>query len=148
MASINLEKASATPPETVLVVEGDVLLRITLSAYLKDCGFRVIQAANADEAIMVLEELEPPVDIVLSEVAISGELDGFGLAHWIRKNRPGLPVMLVGTPSGAASAAAELCQSGPDPSNVEHPEIVLQRVRRLLAERSRQESRRYQDARA
>jgi DNA-binding NtrC family response regulator len=148
MANLNLAQGVARPPEAVLVVEGDVLLRMTLSAYLKDCGFRVIQAANADEAIMILEELEPPVDIVLSEVVISGELDGFGLAQWIRKNRPGLPVMLVGTPGRAASAAAQLCHSGPNPSNVEHPEIILQRIRRLLAERSRQESRRYQDARA
>ncbi len=139
----------AKTPETVLVVEGDVLLRITLSAYLRDCGYRVIQAANADEAIMVLEEdLEPPIDIVLSEVAISGRLDGFGLAQWIRKNRPGLPVMLVGTPGGAAGAASELCQSGPNPSNAEHPELILQRIKRLLADRSQQEGRRYQNARA
>ena len=134
---LNSDLAETLPGtlETVLVVEGDVLLRIMISAYLKDCGYRIIQAANADEAILVLEELVSPVDVVLSEVSIGGSVDGFGLAQWIRARNPGLPVVLVGTPSAAVDAATELCNAGPTPMNAEQPEIILQRIKRLLASR-------------
>jgi hypothetical protein len=81
----------------------------------------------------VLEELVSPVDVVLSEVSIGGSVDGFGLAQWIRARKPGLPVVLVGTPSAAVDAATELCNAGPTPMNAEQPEIILQRIKRLLA---------------
>jgi CheY-like chemotaxis protein len=45
--------------ETVLVVEDDVLIRMPISQYLRDCGYRVIEAANADEAMAVLVDEKP-----------------------------------------------------------------------------------------
>ena len=38
------------PTETVLVIDGDALVRIPICQYLRDCGYRVLEAANADEA--------------------------------------------------------------------------------------------------
>jgi DNA-binding NtrC family response regulator len=135
MANSNLAQSPATTPETVLVVEGDVLLRAMISSHLKDCGLRVIQAANADEAKTVLQQPDSAADVVLCEVSIPDSINGFGLAQWIRAQRPGLPIMLVGTPAAADNAAAELCNSGPIPMNALQPEIILQRMRRLLASR-------------
>jgi len=43
------------PPPTILVVEDDVLVRNFAAAYLRECGFDVIEANSADEAIRVLE---------------------------------------------------------------------------------------------
>jgi hypothetical protein len=40
-------------PETVLVVEDEILIRMPISQYLRDCGYKVIEAASADEAMMV-----------------------------------------------------------------------------------------------
>jgi CheY-like chemotaxis protein len=40
--------------EIVLVVKDDVLIRIPIAQYLRDCGYRVIEAACADEAMAVL----------------------------------------------------------------------------------------------
>ena len=39
--------------ETILVVEDDVLVRMPIAQYLRDCGYKVIEAANADEATTV-----------------------------------------------------------------------------------------------
>ena len=40
---------------TILVVEDDILLSLDTSEALEDAGYDVIAAANADEAIKVLE---------------------------------------------------------------------------------------------
>jgi DNA-binding response OmpR family regulator len=63
-----------------------------------------------------------------------GAMDGFGLARWVRQERPGLPVILVGSPTKAADAAAGLCEKGPQLSKPYEPPILLDRIRRMLAE--------------
>ena len=40
----------ASPPETVLFVEDEALVRMDLAQYLRECGYQVHEAANASEA--------------------------------------------------------------------------------------------------
>jgi CheY-like chemotaxis protein len=122
--------------ETILVVEDNVLIRMVIAAYLRDCGFRVIEAVSADEAILVLEQGEVLVDVVFSDVEMPGSLDGFGLNRWVREKRPDVPVILAGTPARASEAAADLCRSGPDLAKPYEPQLVLDRIRRLIADRN------------
>jgi CheY-like chemotaxis protein len=70
--------------ETVLVVEDDVLIRMPIAQYLRDCGYKVIEAANGDEAMAVLSHKETVVDVVFTDIEMPGALDGFGLAKWTR----------------------------------------------------------------
>src|SRR5262249_60223603 len=84
-----------TPPDQInpgahciLFVEDEVLIRMAVADYLRDCGYRVIEAGNADEAIKVLCSNES-VDVVCSDVQMPGSMDGFGLAQWIRRERAG-----------------------------------------------------------
>jgi DNA-binding response OmpR family regulator len=132
------ERASSAPAgaDCVLVAEDEVLIRMMIAQYLRDCGYRVIEAATTDEAIAVLEHDDLAVEIVLSDVEMPGKLDGFGLAQWVREHRPGLHVILVGTPSRAAEVAGELCESGPMLGKPYEPQIVVDRIRRLLGERA------------
>ena len=115
-------------PETVLVVEDEVLIRMVISEYLRHCGYKVIEAADADEAIAVLQQSDLTIDVVLSDVAMPGSMDGFGLAQWIRQHRQGLDVILVGTPARAAQAAADLCESGPTLAKPYEPQLVVDRI--------------------
>jgi CheY-like chemotaxis protein len=50
--------------ETVLLVEDEVLVRMPIAQYLRDCGYKVIEAVNADEAMAVLLHKETVVDFV------------------------------------------------------------------------------------
>jgi CheY-like chemotaxis protein len=75
---------------TILVVDDEVLIRMALSDFLQECGFKVLEAGNAEEAITILEQGHAVIDLVFSDVRMPGELDGFGLAKWIRENRKGL----------------------------------------------------------
>src|SRR5262249_20630149 len=92
--------------ETILVVEDEILIRMPLAQYLRDCGYKVIEAANADEAMTVLSHEETVVDVVFTDIEMPGTLDGFGLAKWVRDHRPGVAVILAGT---LPEQAKELC---------------------------------------
>jgi DNA-binding NtrC family response regulator len=122
--------------ETILVVEDDILVRMSIAHYLRDCGYKVIEAANADEATTVLLHQETRIHIVFSDIEMPGSIDGFGLAKWIRDHRPGLDVILAGTVSRAVEAAKDLCEEGPVPKPYES-QAVYDRIRRLLAARKR-----------
>jgi DNA-binding NtrC family response regulator len=101
---------SNTDPPVVLIVDDEALLRLTISEHLKDCGFFPIEACDAHEAIDILET-RLDVDVVVTDVRMPGQIDGFGLAEWVRKNRPGLPVFLTSGYPGAVSIAEKLCES-------------------------------------
>jgi DNA-binding NtrC family response regulator len=124
-----------TAQETVLIVEDEVLIRIPIAQYLRDCGYKVIEVANADEAMAVLTHRETVVDIVFSDIEMPGSVDGFGLAKWIRENRHGMNVILAGTVPRSVNAAKDLCDKGPIPKPYE-AHVVHDHIRRLLTARS------------
>lgn len=79
--------------QCVLVVEDEILIRMMLSEELRDAGFHVIEAANADEALLLLRTLVP--DIIVSDVRMPGSIDGMGLLAAVRETLPTLPVIIA-----------------------------------------------------
>lgn len=125
------EAVPASPP-VILVVEDEVLVRSVVAAYLRECGFDVIEAGGADEAIRVLRA-EVRVDIVFSDVNMPGSMDGFGLAQWVRRERPWLKVILTSGAVRTAKEAGDLCETGPILAKpYDHAELE-QHIRTLLA---------------
>jgi CheY-like chemotaxis protein len=119
---------------TVLVVEPDILVRMVIADYLRDCGYKVVEGVNADEALAVLEA-GTKIDVILTEVQLSGSLDGFGLARQIRENHPEIDVILTSGVARAADKAGDLCDDGPLEKPY-HPQEVVRRIN-LLRERRR-----------
>jgi CheY-like chemotaxis protein len=130
-----MNETSKTAIQTVLVVEDEVFVRMVISDYLRGCGYKVIEAANADEALVVLEHAEVTVDVVFSDIEMPGSKGGFELANWLRTHRPGVEVILTGNVPRAAEAASELCEAGPLPKPYE-PQIAADRIRHLMALRA------------
>src|SRR5262249_3518962 len=60
-----------------------------------------------DEAIQVLKT-DARVDIVFTDVQMPGSLDGFGLAQWIRRERPGMKIIITSGVKRASENAADL----------------------------------------
>ena len=116
-------------PHTLLVVDDEVLIRLTIADHLRDCGFHVIEAANGEEAVRVLEAGEP-VDLVFSDVQMPGSIDGFALARWVRQNRPGMPVLLTSGYVRSAEIAHDLCEEIVEKPY--DPDDLAGRLRRLL----------------
>jgi response regulator RpfG family c-di-GMP phosphodiesterase len=123
---------------TVLVLDDDVLVRMPVVQFLRDCGYRVVEAASTDEAIVILQKTNIPVDVVLSEIDIPGSMNGFGFAQWARSIRPELKILLAGTPERTVQNAAELCGAGPMLKRPYEHKLVLDRIKRLLAARAQQ----------
>jgi CheY-like chemotaxis protein len=123
--------AAKTPVDNILVVEDEVLVRTAIAEYLRHCGYDVIEAASADEAITILTEPDIKIDIVLSDIEMPGSMDGFGLAQWVRTNRPELKVVLTGTMEKAAHAAGNLCEKGPHLKKPYEPQQVVEWIKRL-----------------
>ena len=123
------------PLQTILVVEDEVFIRMVISEYLRGCGYKVIEAANADEALTILQHLEIDIDVVFSDVDMPGSMNGFELAKWLSAHRANVDVILTGNVPRAADAAAQLCESGPLPKPYE-PQIAVDRIKRLMALRA------------
>ena len=121
--------------KTVVIVDSEIVVRMTLGDYLRTCGYKVIEAANGEEALTVLNDSDERIDAILAEVSLRGEVDGFQLAAWVRRRRPQIAVILAGTPNKAAKAAGELCEDGPLMSKPYDPQLVLDRIKRLLSVR-------------
>lgn len=130
------QDSSSETIQTLLVVDGEVLVRFPICSYLRQCGFKVIEAVNAEEAIQILTEPALSVDLVMSDVDLPGPMDGFALAQWIRREKPGLPVILAGTLARATHAAADLCASGPMLAKPYDAQILLDRIKRLLSSKT------------
>jgi DNA-binding response OmpR family regulator len=123
---------------TVVLVESDALVRMPLAIYLRECGYRVIECANGDEAVSVLDQKDIRVDVVLIDAQLPGQFNGFGLLRTCTEKRPNVKAIMVGTPARAAAAAVELCETGPKPGVHSDHQLIETRIRELLAERRRQ----------
>jgi CheY-like chemotaxis protein len=82
------------PRKVVLMVEDDFQVRWLASQYLRTVGFRVIEAATANEAIAVLSSCTK-VHIIFSDINLAGEVSGHDLARWMAKYYPKVPVLLT-----------------------------------------------------
>jgi DNA-binding response OmpR family regulator len=120
----------------VLLVDAEDLVRAPLAQYLRECGYRVLEAIDSEEAQRLLSEGSQTVDIVLADIQTLGG-SGFAFAAWVRKNKPGVTVLLAGTIAAAARKAGELCEDEPPIRKPYDHQLVLDRIRRLLAERDR-----------
>lgn len=83
---------SNKPKELVLVVEDEALIRINSVDMIREFGFGVIEAADADEAVSLLESV-PDIGVVFTDIQMAGSMDGLRLAAFIRHRWP--PVALL-----------------------------------------------------
>ncbi len=124
------------PPRLVLV-ESDPAIRQPLADYLRECGYRVSEATDSDEAMAILSEPALDVAIVLCDLACAGSRDGFALAHWLREHGRGARMILAGTLSMATERAGELCEEGPVLAKPYDHGLLLDRIKQMVAARER-----------
>jgi DNA-binding response OmpR family regulator len=120
----------------LLLVDREELVRTPLAQYLRECGYHVLEAISATEARRILSEGLQIVDVVLADVQTLGE-EGFAFAAWARKSKPDVRVVLAGTVEATARKAGDLCEEEPPIRKPYDHQLVLDRIRRLLAERDR-----------
>jgi CheY-like chemotaxis protein len=116
---------------SVLVVEHDVLVRHPLAEYLRECGYRVVEAITYDEARECLRTGKHSVDVAL--IDMNGPTErGFALSA---SNFPSVKTMLGATVAKVLALAGDLCEEGPPAAKHPNYRPVLEHIRRLLAAR-------------
>jgi CheY-like chemotaxis protein len=78
----------------LLVVEDELLVRILQVDILREAGFRVAEAENADEAFDMLRSRSEIV-AVLTDVNMPGSLNGFEFAQLVKQGWPEVGVLVI-----------------------------------------------------
>ncbi len=86
-------------------MDDEVLIRLHISEELREAGYRVIEAADGDEATALLSSVTD-VGLVLTDLRMPGGVDGLALARWVRSGFPRIKVALCSTelPPGTSAA--------------------------------------------
>ena len=82
------------PRPLVLVVEDELLIRLSAVYMLKEAGFDVVEAGSTDEAITLLET-NMRIRIVFTDIDLPGSMDGLRLAAAISDRWPPIELVLT-----------------------------------------------------
>ncbi len=97
--------------ETILVVEDDEMVRKLAQKILERAGFRVLEAANGREALVLVDNEETPVDLLLTDVVLPG-MNGRELAERLSSIRPSMKVVFTSGYTDDALAHRGVLDSG------------------------------------
>lgn len=78
----------------ILVVEDEILVRLLIAEELRTAGFTVVEAANADEALTILQSATP-IELVMTDVRMPGSMDGLDLAAAVRSMCPETKIIVA-----------------------------------------------------
>jgi DNA-binding NtrC family response regulator len=97
---------------TAMIIEPDVLIRASISDSLRACGYRVIEGVSAADLWTALES-DMPVDIVMVDARLAGDVNGFEVARKLRQTHADIDVILTAGYADAAEKSIQLCERGP-----------------------------------
>jgi len=78
----------------VVVVDDDVFERMGASGMFLDAGYRVLEAADADEALRFFEA-NADVRVLFTDVSMPGSMSGSDLAHQVAERWPGVGIIVT-----------------------------------------------------
>lgn len=88
-------KASCEGTETVLVADGDEMMRNLLRAVLSYRGYKIIEAIDGTEALEKAFDSTAPIDLLMLDVE-HPKLNGWEVLSKVREHQPSLPTILCG----------------------------------------------------
>jgi CheY-like chemotaxis protein len=114
----------------VLIVEDELLLRMNAVDMIEAAGFEVVEAANADEAIEILEARRD-IGVVFTDIQMPGSMDGLKLVRAVRGRWP--PIKIVATSGHIGVAQTDLPEGGRFLPKPYSPGQVMDVLRELTA---------------
>jgi CheY-like chemotaxis protein len=126
-----VKTAAHRPPIIILVVEDEAIVRMVTADVLGEAGYNVIEAVNASEALELLDA-RPDISIMLTDVRMPGEFDGYNLSRLVRMKYAAVGIIVISgdsppresdLPQGARFLAKPLL-----------PSVLLEAVRETMAQ--------------
>jgi len=134
-----MNDAMNSPPATILIVDDEIQNRKLLKALLRPKGYRVLSAANGQEALASIAE-HPP-DLILLDIMMPG-MDGYEVAGVLKANpdTSSIPVIMVTAQDDRCARLASLAAGAEDilTKPIDRAELWL-RMRNLLRLRAASE---------
>jgi DNA-binding NtrC family response regulator len=93
-AAAAAKRAAKQGPATILVVEDEILIRLLIAEELRKAGFVVLEAANADEAMAILQT-SVPVDLIITDIQMPGSIDGEKFAALAHSTWPEIKIVIL-----------------------------------------------------
>jgi len=90
---MNAESGSK-PELVVLVADDEPLVRNLVGAVLSDAGYRVLNAADGEQALEVSRQYHGSIDVLLTDITMP-KMDGIELSLRIVQERPGIKVLMM-----------------------------------------------------
>lgn len=88
--------------ETILVVEDDSDIRLLVTAMLQRLGYQLLEAADGETALSVLDD-NPQIELLLTDVVLTGGVSGKTVAAAARSRRPELKIVYMSGYPGHAN---------------------------------------------
>lgn len=95
---------TAKTQHTILIVEDEILIRMSSAAMLEDAGYRILEAGSGAEAIEVLLA-NKDIDVLMTDVSMPGDVDGLDLVALVHRAHPGIRAIVVSGNTSAEDAA-------------------------------------------
>ena len=120
----------------VLVVEDDPLIREFVVEALREEGFDVVHAADAEEALEWCRRQF--ADVLVTDVRLPGGVDGWQIAERCREHNPDLPVIYATgfSPVAPRPVAGSVLLQKPF-----HPQDIVRAVRQVTERPTREDQR-------
>jgi PAS domain S-box-containing protein len=83
-----------TGGETILVLEDDISVRHISVRVLRGLGYRVLEAANGDDAQLIARNVEKKIDLLLTDMVMP-QMSGRCFADWMSKASPETKVVFI-----------------------------------------------------
>lgn len=120
----------------VLIVEDDVNLGSTLAGILEIKKLNVHYSNGYDDVLFVFNQFNP--DIILMDVLLPGDQNGFKIAEKIRKNKNQVPIIFITSLEGAVAMKKAFSFTNADYINKPfRVQEVLLRMDKLLSKQYR-----------
>ncbi len=125
----------------ILIVDDEKDIRELIADILKDEGFETRLAANSDQALAALNDREPSL-MVLDIWLKDSRMDGIDILKQVKRNNPGVPVIIISGHGNIEIAVAAIKQGAYDfiekPFNIDQLMVVVNRA--MEASRLRREN--------
>ena len=117
--------------QTILIVEDETLVRMDSADMLEQAGFEVLEAADASEALVILNQRDR-VHLLFSDIDMPGDMDGLDLARLVHDRWPHIRLLL--TSGHHRLDADQLPDAGDFVRKPWAQDALIVRIRGLLAE--------------
>jgi two-component system, response regulator PdtaR len=95
--------------QVVLIVEDEALVRMTAVDMIEEAGFAILEATNADKAMLLLEA-RLNITVVFTDIEMPGSMNGLRLAEAVRGRWP--PIKIIATSGDYVVRGGDLPSGG------------------------------------